>query len=437
MAIKGQGMPPKSKVLSALDKTTNADGTWNKTAAAELIGVHRDSVRKFITTEKIVEPTATNATISLEQQQEKAKEKAEQKVQSLVDSEKIRLTEENKRLKKQLRELLHQQVRQADLELIVTELGSTNTAPPKWTSPKKKSNKERAIVSTILSDMHYDEVVRPEEVDYVNAYDREIAELRTKRFFKNVIRLGTEYINGIEVEGLVLNLLGDCVSGNIHDELRRTNAATIVQTCIHWPEQMCAGIEQLLEVYPKIYVPCVVGNHGRYDRKPLSKFRAQENYDFLIYHMIARHFRQEVKEGVISFAISEAADYRYPIYNTRYQISHGDQFRGGTGIAGLYSPLMLGHHRKSRREASKKKPYDHLLMGHWHTQRDMHYILVNGSLKGYDEYAETSNFDLEPPQQLFWLTDPEHGKTVVAPVHVLDPNEPWRKDMKKGLDPVF
>jgi len=52
---------------------------------------------------------------------------------------------------------------------------------------------------------------------------------------------------------------------------------------------------------------------------------------------------------------------------------------------------------------------------------------VNGSLKGYDEFAANSNFDFEPPQQAFWLTDPHHGKTIDAPIHVLDKNEYWRK----------
>jgi len=174
-------------------------------------------------------------------------------------------------------------------------------------------------------------------------------------------------------------------------------------------------------------VPCVVGNHGRLTRKPRAKLRPLESFDWLIYAMMAREINDVRGIKEIKFAISEGADYRYPVYSSRYQLTHGDQFRGGSGISGLLSPLMLGHHRKSRREASKKRGYDYLLMGHWHQLRFMGPLVVNGSLKGYDEYAEVQNYEVEPPQQAFWLTDPEWGMTIQSPVHVLHEDEPWRQ----------
>jgi UDP-2,3-diacylglucosamine pyrophosphatase LpxH len=98
--------------------------------------------------------------------------------------------------------------------------------------------------------------------------------------------------------------------------------------------------------------------------------------------MIARHFKGEEE---ISFAISNSSDYRYKVYNTRFRITHGDQFKGGSGISGMLSPLMLGDHRK--REKSTGTPYDYLVMGHWHQQAHVMGIIVNGNLKGYDEWT--------------------------------------------------
>src|ERR1700728_1840410 len=86
---------------------------------------------------------------------------------------------------------------------------------------------------------------------------------------------------------------------------------------------------------------------------------------------------------------------------------------------------MIGDARKRKRSQAAKKPYDYLVMGHWHQRADFKGIIVNGSLKGVDEYSYDSNFDLEPPEQSFWITDPKHGKTIVAPIHVLGKNEPW------------
>ena len=41
---------------------------------------------------------------------------------------------------------------------------------------------------------------------------------------------------------------------------------------------------------------------------------------------------------------------------------------------------------------------------------------MGGSMKGYDEYAAGKHFRPERPQQGFWLTSPEHGPTIAAPI---------------------
>jgi hypothetical protein len=139
------------------------------------------------------------------------------------------------------------------------------------------------------------------------------------------------------------------------------------------------------------FCPCVVGNHGRRQRKPHAKNRAQDNFDFFFYHLLAKLLSGE--KG-ISFAISEAADQPYIVYNTRYLLTHGDQFRGGSGIAGMLSPLMIGDARKRQREQAVRRPYDYMIMGHWHQLGFLRGLIVNGSLKGYDEYAFVSELRL-------------------------------------------
>ena len=197
-----------------------------------------------------------------------------------------------------------------------------------------------------------------------------------------------------------------------------------LETCLFWTGQIAAGIEMLTSQFDKIYVPCVVGNHGRMDKKPKAKFRAQDNFDWLIYNMLAIHFK-DVKE--VSFEISDGADIQHTVYSTVYHLTHGDQFRGGSGIAGMMSPLMLGDARKRKREGAVGSPYNYLCMGHWHQLAHVKGLIVNGSLKGYDEYAYISNFEFEPPQQAMFVTGPKWGKGITAPIHVLHEDEYWRK----------
>ena len=59
-----------------------------------------------------------------------------------------------------------------------------------------------------------------------------------------------------------------------------------------------------------------------------------------------------------------------------------------------------------------------MVVGHWHTliQAASNGLIVNGSLKGWDEYAATSNFSFEAPQQALWVTVPKNGVVWQAPV---------------------
>lgn len=344
------------------------------------------------------------------------------------DTKAARLEIENRSLRQQLHDQTEHLTRLAAAADLLSDLSSAQLSPPKWllTSSGKTC---RAIATACLADPHFDEVVNPAEVGGVNAYNREIARLRLREFFANVVKLGRDYFAGIRMEGLVLAMLGDIVSGNIHEELAESNAAAILDTCLFWSEEIAAGIEHAAGFYNQLFVPCVVGNHGRLTKKPRCKGRVRDNFDYLIYSLVARHFRDDSR---ISFLIPDTADASYSVYSTRYCQTHGDQFRGGSGIAGALSPLMLGDARKRKRNSATNRPYDYLVIGHWHQDIDTRGIIASNCMKGYDEYAMQNNFEFSEPSQAFWLTDPEKGRTIRTSVHVRAKEERWQGE-KTGM----
>lgn len=297
--------------------------------------------------------------------------------------------------------------------------GASAEIPP-WLNKTPRSGGKSAIPIAMLSDLHLDEVVKPEQVNFVNAYNREIAEARLKNFFNHVVELASNYIQGLKYEGIVLPLGGDIFSGIIHEELVETNAATIFESLLYWAEPMASGIRHLRDVFGRVFLPCVVGNHGRRQRKPHAKYRAQDNFDWFFYHLLQQFLKQE--KG-INWAISESADQPFSVYTTRYLLTHGDQFRGGSGISGMLAPLLIGDARKRQRETAVQRSYDYMVMGHWHQLAFVKGLIINGSLKGYCEYSFISNFAYEPPRQAFWITDAKHKVTITAPVHVMSDNE--------------
>lgn len=298
----------------------------------------------------------------------------------------------------------------------VGRLETGELKPPAWALPKKRvKGAYRGTVNLMLSDLHFDEVVDPAQIDWYNAYNRAIAEKRLQRTIDAAIRVGKEFFTGLTYDGMVLLLGGDIFSGIIHQELRETNEAPILASVLHWEGHLASAIERLASAYGKLHIPCTYGNHGRQSMKPVAKLRAQDSFEWLLYHNVARHFAGSKN---VTWQIPDAPDVLVKVYNHTILLTHGDQFRGGSGIAGAVSPLLLGTHRKTRRQAALGRPYDLMTIGHFHQYMSLpgKGLLVNGSMKGYCEYAYGSNFEAELAQQAFWITTPEHGVTFSAPI---------------------
>jgi hypothetical protein len=303
---------------------------------------------------------------------------------------------------------------------IIEAIEQEHAKIPEWLAPSKTSLQEHhATLCLLITDTHFDEVVDPSEVDGINAYNRAIAELRLRRCFERAILLGRHYLGGVQYDGVALFLGGDIFSGSIHDELARTNADTLFGSLLYWIGPMAAGIKMLADEFGKVHVSGVPGNHGRMTRKPIAKKRAADNLDWLLYMLLSRELASDQR---VTWNVPKAADAHVTVYYTRYLLTHGDQYRGGSGISGAMAPLLLGTHRKTRRQAASGKPYDIQVLGHWHQSIFLPSkgLLVGGCLKGYDEFAYVSNFEPEPPQQALWITTPERGVTFMAPVFVMD-----------------
>jgi predicted phosphodiesterase len=316
--------------------------------------------------------------------------------------------------------LKHLEAESAELRSVVNVIRGAEALdpqPPKWMCPTKPKAGNRATLVAFLSDAHFDEVVNPEEVAGINAYNRPIATARLKRFYERTVHLSRHYLAGVTYDGIVHPLGGDLLSGDIHEELKETNEDTILSSLLYWSEQVAAGIGMLADEFGKVHVPVVVGNHGRMSRKPQMKRRAKSNFDWLLGHMIARLFADDQR---VTFQIGEEADARFNIYDTRFLLTHGDQFRGGNGIAGIWSPIMKGDTKKRGREQYAGSPFDVMMLGHWHQLKWGGGFIVNGCNKGVDEYAWLSNFEPEPPQQACFVVAPGHGITIQAPLEVAD-----------------
>lgn len=352
----------------------------------------------------------------------------------LLSEEKVNEIKRHQRTNKALEE----RVRKAEASMnLINALRETTPHRPKWCATKKApAGIHRATPTLLLSDLHLDEVVLPEATDYYNAYNREIAELRLTKAFNDAVKVTKHFMSGLEYDGIVCAILGDILTGDIHAELTKTNETTSYDSIVYWVPKLAAGIGMLADEYGKVYVPCISGNHDRnpmYHRVPMKR-KARESLSWIIYNWLADFFANDDR---VTFQISENGDLRWDVYGHKFNATHGDQFRGGDGIIGPLGPITRGNNRKGARNAVLNRPYDTLVLGHFHQYIVGRDLMVNGALKGFDEYAHESNFLPEPPCQALFINTPEHGITMRTPILVTDPKEPWLKKAKQLKSGIF
>lgn len=297
----------------------------------------------------------------------------------------------------------------------IIKLAESEPNIPDWIVRKPKGHHVTGIPTLLASDWHWGEVVDAAQVGGVNEYDLKIAQDRARAFIETSIDLLKNRFNNPKYEGVVFALGGDMFSGNIHDELATTNDMEVMPCVLDLWGTLVWCIETLVEEFGKVFVPCVSGNHGRNTHKIQNKNRNYTNFDWLLYQFLNKRFENDKR---ITFFIPDGSDAYYQVYGYKYLLTHGDQFRGGDGVIGCLGAIIRGDHKKRSRNAQIDQEYDTMLIGHFHQLIQLQRLIVNGSLKGYCEYAYSNNFGFEPPRQALWITHPLHGITFSCPVNV-------------------
>lgn len=298
----------------------------------------------------------------------------------------------------------------------IYELASRSPAPPKWLDKPRTGASHPGVPMTIWSDWHFGEVVRPEEVAGMNEFNLEIAKRRVEKLVDVTVELCRKHMGGGDTAasypGIVVMLGGDMMSGDIHEELFATNDRTTQQTINDLTDVLAAALERMADEFGKVFVPCVVGNHGRASRKPRMKGRVFTSHEWNVYVNLERHFRKDKR---LQFFIPSETDAHFKVCGHRFLLTHGDSLgvKGGDGIIGAIGPIMRGSIKVGNSEAAIGRNVDTIVMGHWHQMLWLPGCIVNGALKGYDEYARLAmRAPYSRPSQGLWFVHPQHGITA-------------------------
>jgi hypothetical protein len=346
-----------------------------------------------------------------------------------TDAEKVQ--DANEIIRKQISEIRDYKRQIADLQVVgdtadevrqmYFDIAKYDPTPPDWISGKGGKIGSRGCPITVWSDSHAGEVVQPKGVNNVNRFNKDVCKKRFLRLFDTTVDLCYEHMGRAKTEypGIIVNLGGDMIGGDIHEELARSNDMTPLRSVEFMTDILCTGLEHMASKFGKVYVPCCVGNHGRTTRKPPFKGITDFNYDYALYCNVIRHFSKGMfgsrQNKFIHIDAPEAADVHYQSFGTKYMLSHGDNLgvKGGDGIIAAIGPVVRGSIKLGQQTHKIGLDFDELVLCHWHQLLWLPGVTVNNALKGWDEYAALKlRAPPTTPSQALWFNHPQWGTTA-------------------------
>ncbi len=271
----------------------------------------------------------------------------------------------------------------------------------------------------LLSDAHFGEYVDP-RVAMGLSYSEDVSKRRLERLRDVVIRYKQLRETSYPVRKLTVAVLGDMLSGDIHEELQQTNQnpmpVSLVTLAYYLHDMGTAFAKEFgSDNVEFIFIP---GNHPRTTKKMPHKRRNQMSWEYVLGHFVQALAKDSYK---VSVPLSIVPIFK--IFNFRMGLHHGDSVKSNS-FAGIPFYGM-----KQRREAVQsllrhlgQPQVDYLAFGHFHQPTVLEgtdaTIIINGSIKGGDEYSIGEYFSSNDPVQYLLTFHEKHGLTDYSRINL-------------------
>ena len=273
--------------------------------------------------------------------------------------------------------------------------------------PRRPAKGKAPLVEAALklSDWHIGEVVKADEVEGFNEFNSGIAEARLSRITDSFLNWIATNRSSYKIDDCTLLMEGDFVSGDIHDELLRTNEFPLPVQAARAGLLMAQIVRRIAPEFKTVRIACVGGdNHGRMTRKPQAKGRAENNMSFLVYELARTAC---AKLANVEWTVARGSSLLVTIGGHRFLTEHGDSIRGWAGTPYYGMARKLG--KEAKRRMDNGRGFDVLSIGHFHCPAVVEgNILVNGSLSGTSEFDHLCGRHADPAQVGF-MVSPKHG----------------------------
>lgn len=307
-----------------------------------------------------------------------------------LEKQRIRIAEEKSDFRRTLRA-------QAQSEAILEELkAAIAKAEPVQPHTIEQPAYAKALYA-MLSDLHFGLTFN----SYYDRYNPEIAARRTMTYAEHLVALGSQH----NIDTIYVSILGDIVSGIIHQSIRIANRGNMIEQVVGASELIAAFLRRLAEYFNHVIVTDVAGNHSRIEMNAENALRG-ERMDLLIpwYCRAKLEAVDNIKfvENEVDPTISALT-----IFGKTYVAVHGD-FDPDLKTSALKISQLIG------------KKIDYFLAAHLHVpemrMEDTTYIRNGAVVSGGDEYTSKKRL-FGPAAQVCMLISPQ-GVESIHPIRL-------------------
>jgi hypothetical protein len=215
-----------------------------------------------------------------------------------------------------------------------------------------------------------------------------------------------------KIDTIFIAALGDFFSGWIHEELLANTSLPPGEAARFVVGLWHSGIDFLLrESSYVIDGEMIPGNHGRMTKQVHHGDPTGTSLETLAYHaMLSRY---DGNPRVRIHVAEHAMVYRRFFERLTVRLIHGYEVKYQGGVGGITIPL---HKAIAQWDVGVRAQLT--LLGHYHQFFDGGSFLCNGSLIGYNTFAQAIKARFEEARQAFCLLHARGGgeKSVVAPI---------------------
>lgn len=257
------------------------------------------------------------------------------------------------------------------------------------------------------TDWHMGMVQESNEIEGFNEFSPEILRFRILHsLVPDLLKWVALHRSTYNIDTAHVLVTMDMISGDIHDELRITNAFPTPVQLVEAGYLLAAEIALLAPHFKRLYVEApTIDNHARLTKRPQHKEGGFNTFNYPMMALVKERLR-EFKNVFVN--IYPRAKQVIEVKGRRYLLTHGHDIKGWAGFPYYGAERMIGK-ESVRRMITGIGQFDRVVMGHFHAPLWHPWYWIGGSASGTDAY-DHANGRYHWPCQTSWLVHPKHGE---------------------------